>query len=131
MEPGFMQTSQEIWQHGQKLLKMHNGCETPSLSSTLRTCTANEMGQIMCEARDQNILGAKPTLIPSDNISKAFAQKYITAGKAAKKPCILFYHKPCQVIADFAIADCQSIKTNYFLDQIATVFLFSLGMITE
>lgn len=103
----------------------------PSLSSTLRTCVANELGQIMCEARDQNILGAKPALIPSNNISKAFAQKCITAGKAAKKPCILLCHKPCQVIADLAIADCQPIKINYFLDQIATVFLFLLEMITE
>lgn len=50
----------------------------------------------MCEARDQNILGAKPTLIPSENVSKAFVQKCITAGKAAKKPCILFYHKPAK-----------------------------------
>lgn len=65
----------------------------------------------MCEARDQNILGVKPALIPSDNISKAFAQKDIRAGKSAKKLCILFYHKLCQVTADLTIADCQPIKT--------------------
>jgi len=64
------------------------------------------------KARDQNILGVKPALIPSDNISKAFAQKYITAGKAARKSCILFCHNPCQVIADLTIGDCQPIKTN-------------------
>lgn len=76
------------------------------------------------KARDQNILGVKPALIPSDNISKAFAPKYITAGKAAKKSCILFCHKPCQVRTDLTLPDCQPIKTNYFLDQIATVFVF-------
>lgn len=115
---------------GKNYYKNDNCPEMPSLSSTVRTCIANELGQIMCEARDQNILGAKPALIPSDNISKAFAQKCITAGKAAKKPCILLYHEPCQVIADLAIADCQSIKTNYFFEQITTVFLFLLEIIT-